>query len=232
MQEKSHPKFFYKFIRKLLIIFSTKPKIINLNQSLANQAIYISNHSAANGPLKLNLFLPFSFVFWGTHEMLENYKNRRKYLIDVFYRQKLHYGKVKSFIIGTLFAIISKYIYTNARVIATSKDLGFISTLKKSFSVLNNNENILIFPEDSHNGYHDILQKYFPGFAMLANYYYKKTNIDLPVYPIYFFKKGKTIIIGKPISVNNLIFEGKNFAEIAEIALNSTNELARQVINI
>lgn len=67
---------------------------------------------------------------------------------------------------------------------------------------------------------------------MLANYYYKKTNIDLPVYPIYFFKKGKTIIIGKPISVNNLIFEGKNFAEIAEIALNSTNELARQVINI
>lgn len=219
----------YRLLRAIIKGLSAKPKIINKNEKLPEQAIYISNHSAANGPLRLNMFLPFDFTFWGIHDMLGNFKTRRRYLIDVFYGQKLHYGKFKSWLIGTLFAIISKYIYNNAGVIGTYQDAGFVSTIRQSIKVLENKGNILIFPEDSSDGYHDILKKYYKGFALLSYFYYQKSNIDLPVYPIYFSKKLKKIIIGTPFYVNKLLSEDKSFDDITTMALEITNSYAHEI---
>lgn len=227
--KKEKQGFLFCFIRGIIKKVSKKPKIINKNSSLPKQAIYISNHSAANGPLKLNLFFPVKVVFWGVHNMLEGYKIRRRYLIDVFYDQKLHYGKWKSWLIGTLFAIISGYIYDNASVIPTYTDSRFLLTIRKSISTLESGKNILIFPEDSSDGYHDILQKYYKGFAVLSEMYYKKTKIDLPVYPVYFSKKKRKMIIGTPLYVNELLQSGKSHDMIAELALHITNTYALEI---
>lgn len=216
----------FNFLAKIIKFFSKKYKIIDLNEGqIKNNCIFISNHSAANGPLKLNLQLPFKFTPWGINDMCQKYSVRRRYLIDIFYRKKLKYGKVRSWIIGTLFAMLSGYLYKNAGVIPTFENAKLRNTIDMSINKLEKGENILVFPEDSSNGYFEILTKYYPGFAMLSKIYYKKTGIDLPVYPIYISKKKKIIIIGKSLFVNEMLAEGLTLGEIAEQAKNITNKL-------
>lgn len=120
----------YNFLSKVIRFFSKKYSIIDLNDGDIKQgSIFISNHSAANGPLKLTLNFPYQLTPWGINNMCQGYKIRRRYLIDIFYRQKLKYGKFKSWIIGTLFAIISGYLYRNAGVIPTFEDSNLIKTI-------------------------------------------------------------------------------------------------------
>jgi len=222
----------YTFGAKVIKFFSKKYKIINLNDELVeNNCIFISNHSAANGPLMLTLNLPFKFVPWGINDMCQKYSVRRRYLIDIFYRKKLKYSKFRSFAIGTLFAIISGYLYRNNDVIPTFTDVSLKSTMEKSIEKLKQGENILIFPEDSSDGYFEVLTKYYPGFAMLSKLYFKKTKIDLPVYPIYISKKKKVIIMGKPLFVNRMLEQKFTLKEIAEKAKNITNELYSTYVN-
>lgn len=223
----------YNFFAKAIKFFSKKYRIIDLNDGeIQNNCIFISNHSAANGPLMLTLNLPFKFVPWGISDMCQGYRVRRRYLIDVFYRQKLKYSKFRSFLIGTLFAIISGYIYKNNGVIATFTNASLKDTMKRSISKLEQGENILIFPEDSSKGYFEVLTKYYPGFAMLSKLYFKKTQADLPVYPIYISKKKKIIIIGKPLFINKMLNEQKlSLEEISEKAKDITNDLYNVYIN-
>lgn len=216
----------YNFLSKVIRFFSKKYSIIDLNDGDIKQgSIFISNHSAANGPLKLTLNFPYQLTPWGINNMCQGYKIRRRYLIDIFYRQKLKYGKFKSWIIGTLFAIISGYLYRNAGVIPTFEDSNLIKTINLSIGFLQKSKNILIFPEDSSKGYFEVLSKYFPGFAMLSKIYYKKFDIDLPVYPVYISKKKKLIVIEKPIYINKMIDKGLSLYEIADEAKNITNKM-------
>ena len=55
-------------------------------------------------------------------------------------------------------------------------------------SVFGNGENIVIFPEDSTNGYLENLEGFYNGFILLCEMCYKK-GIDVPVYVTYFRKK-------------------------------------------
>ncbi len=81
------------------------------------------------------------------------------FILCFFYQQKLGYGKVKSFIIATGFALISKILYNWMRVVPTYTDMRLTKTMKISMEAINNNEPILIFPENSDTGYYDVLKK-------------------------------------------------------------------------
>lgn len=55
----------FRSLMKALKLFKRKPKIYNLNdEKLKNNAIYISNHSAASGPLTISLYFPVFFIPW------------------------------------------------------------------------------------------------------------------------------------------------------------------------
>ena len=105
------PRRSYRILSAILRIFKKKPMIINLNDTIEDQAIFVSNHSAASGPLTLSLYMPKLFVPWGIHDMCEGYMTRWRYLYHVFYQQKLGFTKVRSFLIATGFALISKILY-------------------------------------------------------------------------------------------------------------------------
>ncbi len=221
----------YLLLRGVLKMFSRKLVVVDENDGNIEQScIFISNHSAANGPLKLDLAFPYPFIPWGINNMCQKYSVRRRYLIDVFYGQKLKYSKFRSWLIGTLFALISGYIYRNKNVIPTFQDGNLMTTMQMSIDVLNEGKNVLIFPEDSTNGYFEVLNKYYSGFATLAKIYHSKTGKDLPVYPLYYSKKKSKVVIGKPIFVNKLLAEGKSLNNIAEIARVTTNQLNEKYI--
>ena len=216
---------FWKFVKKIFSIFLRKPKIINLAGEINNQALYLSNHQAKTGPLYLDMYYPKFHCMWGAHEMLGTYKERFKYLRDVFYMQKRGFSKAKANSKSWFEAIFNKYLYKGMHVIGTYQDARLKETFKKSLKVLNNDIGIIIFPEDSSNGYFDVLTKFNQGFISLALMFYRKHGVDLPIYPNYVNTKKKVIIIGKPLFVNELLSQGKSFEEVAEIFKNAVNDL-------
>lgn len=218
---------FFNLVLKIFKVFKKKPYIYNLNdQEIDKNALIISNHSAASGPLTISLYFPTFFVPWGTHEMTERYKERWKYLYHIFYKQKLGYNKLKSFLLATSFGIISKALYNGMQLIPTYSDTRLRNTMNISKQYLDKGTSVLIFPEDSNSGYHEVLLKYNPGFVYLSEFYYKKTNKKIPIYPIYFHKKSNAIIIGEKSYLKPLTDKGLNKYEIAEHYKNITNDLS------
>lgn len=232
MKKKTKHGFIFGTLLKLFKVFKTKPTIYNFNDDDLEQGIIVSNHSAASGPLTLSLYYPIFFIPWGTYEMTGNYKMRWNYLYHIFYQQKLGYGKFRAFIIATLFAVISKMLYNGMQLIATYPNTNFRKTIANSIEHLKLGNSILIFPEDSNTGYHEHLVKYNNGFAYLSESYYKETNINLPIYPMYFHKILNSMIIGKKVDIKELRDKGMTRTEIADYFKDLTNELGEELFRL
>lgn len=216
---------FFTCFKGLVKLFLKKPKVINLNDKIEEKSILIANHCNIRGPWLYELYLPVKHALWGAHEMLGPYSSRKKYLRDVFYIQKQGYPKRKASFIATIFAVFSPMLYKGMRVLPTFQNARLKETVKRSMNIIDNNVPVMIFPEDSSKGYFDVLTSLLPGFVTLSETYYKRTGIDLPVYPIYYSIKKKVMVIGKPCYVEEYVKQGLDRKQIAEIYLSKINEL-------
>ena len=142
--------------------------------------------------------------------------------------KKQKYSKFRATIKAAFEAVFSKLIYKGIKLIGTYPDARLKSTLKKSVKVLNDNKAILIFPEDSNNGYFDEMTHFFTGFVILSEYYYKMHNEDLPIFPIYYKREQKKMVVGTPIYVQKLIQQGLDREEIAQYYRDAVNNLYYQ----
>ena len=216
----------FKCVKGILRIFLRKPKkIINLAGELNPRSIILANHSAKSGPLHLELYFPIHYYLWGAGEMLGSYKERFHYLRDIFYMQKRGFNKFRATISATFEAIFSPLVYKGMRVLPTYVNGRLLGTINKSMQVLNADASIMIFPENSNDGYFDELIQFFPGFVLLSQIYYKKTGEDVPIYPVYYHIKKRILCIGKPCYVQEYIQQGLNRSQIAEILKDKVNDL-------
>ena len=216
---------FDRFMIGLFKLFKGKHKIVNLNQEpLPEKCILLANHSNSGGPINYSMYFSGTMMMWGAHQMTENFKSRWNYSYHIFYRQKLGYGKFRSWIIATLLAIIAPLAYSVPGIIPVYYDMRVMQTFRNSIQCLNENKAVLIFPENSNEGYKDQLLEINPGFLELSKMYFKRCGIDLPIYPLRLDKKPKRIVIGKPLFYQEL---SKTFSdtEIIEIFRNSMNVL-------
>jgi len=231
MAKSDHPVF-EKF-KSLFRLFKKQPSILDLSEGNETGArLFIANHSAANGPFTYELYFPYRFTPWGAHEMCGNYKERWHYLYDIFYQQKLHFCKPVAFIIATLFAVISKMLYNGAELIPTYHDLRMKKTFQRSMDLLCEDKNVLIFPENSSDGYHEVLKEYHAGFVKLAKFFRKRTGRDIPICTVCFSGKKNRMVIDKPVFLQDLIREHslESDAQIAEYFKNRTNQLRIQYL--
>lgn len=216
----------FKFVRKIIkLIKCRKIKVIARPENLENKCILVANHAAKLGPVAFECGLPIFNVKWGAHEMLGNYRMRRRYLIDIFYMQKQGMSKTRAVIKGTFEAIFSKMIYKGMKIIGTYQDYRLKITMKNSIKVLEDDKAILIFPEDSNSGYFDVLTSFRPGFVMLSEQFFKANKEDLPIYPVYYYHLTQEIAIGDPMYVQDFIKQGKKRQEIAQIYCDAVNNL-------
>ncbi len=188
---------FIRLIKFIIRKIRTAPQLIFSEEELPCEAIYIANHSGAAGPLTLSVYFPVVLVPWGAYPMTRNYISRWKYLYNVFYRQKLKYSKPKSFLLATLFGIISKLLYTGVSLIPTYPDIRLKHTINESIAHLDNHNSLLIFPEDSTNGYNQVVDSFHSGFVFLAEKYYSKRQVHIPIIPVLYNQEEQKIIIGK-----------------------------------
>lgn len=220
-----HRQPFFALVKKFLPPFYKRPKLINLNEDIQEVAIFVSNHCARRGPVIMELYLPVRTAKWGTYQMLGDYKSRRQYMRDVFYRQKCGYGKFRSSFLATFTSFFSIFFYRGMKFLPTYPDARLSKTLNNSVEVLKDGTGILIFPEDSEEGYFNVMKKFFPGFVMLAENYFRKTKQDIPVYPVYYQQKANKLIVGQPEFVQKLKALGMKRDEIADRLCGKVNEL-------
>ena len=215
----------WKCVSGILKLFFKKPKIVTLSDKLPERAIYVANHSAMFGPLMYSLYLPVKTAAWGAHPMLGNYKSRYHYLRDVYFIQKRHKSKFAATLLAFFEAFFSPWFYKGMRVIPSYNDSRLLVTLRKSMRMLNNNISVIIYPEDSSEGYHEVLTDFFAGFVELAKFYAKNTGEDIPICPAYYHAKKKVMVIGKPQYLSDYTSRGLGRKEIAKEFCNIVNNL-------
>lgn len=216
---------FLRLIKRIIRKVREEPKLVLQDDNLPDKAIYFANHSGAAGPLTLSVYFPKYLVPWGAYPMTGHYFTRWKYLYFTFYQQKLGYKKFRSFILATLFGIISKTLYKGVQLIPTYPDVRLRKTISMSIEHLSVNNSLLIFPEDSREGYLEQIDAFHSGMVYLAQTYYKKMKMQIPLIPLYYHKTKQQIITGKAIFLSDFP-EGMKRDEIAEKLRLTLNELA------
>ena len=216
----------YKALRVIMRCVYKKPEVINLAGEIADKSIVLANHSAKSGPACLDLYFPKKTAKWGAYQMFGNHASRKAYLRDILYIQKC--GKKPGFktsFVSSVLAVLNPIVYKGMWMMPTYPDGRFATTLRNSAKVLDANIPVMLFPENSNEGYKDVLTEFFPGFVMLAEKYYRATKEDLPVYPVYYCVRKRIMVIGKPLYVQDFVKEGLDRYQIAARYCDAVNAL-------
>ena len=215
----------WKCVSGVLRLFMKKPKIINLAGDLPERAIYVANHSAMFGPVIYNLYLPAKIAQWGAYPMLGNYRERYDYLRNVYFIQKRHKSKAAATILAGFEAFFSIFFYRGMNVLPSYNDSRFITTIRKSLKALEEKVSVIIYPEDSNEGYHEKLTRFFAGFVELAKCFKLRHHEDVPIVPVYYHAKKKVMVIGKPSKLAEYTDKGMNRQQIAASFCEQVNDL-------
>lgn len=228
---KSNKRPFFRFIKSIVRLFIKKPTFVNEEYISNDPCLYISNHVASSGPTKYELYLPTNFQMMGAHEMCGSLKQRWNYLFKVYFHQKRNVPKWISAVIATIITPFMIMFYKGMQIIPIYNDGRFKKSINIAIETLEKNISLLIFPENSNEGYFDELRGFHGGFWLIAREYHRKTGKDLKIINMYYSKKNKKIIVDEPLSYVELSKELKNHKEASAYFLEKTNNLYKQTLN-
>ena len=221
-------KFWFNAFKKIMPIRYKRPEFIYLGEEkeVKNGSIMLSNHEGTDAPLSLELYLGKHVRMWGAHEMNSGVRKMYDYQTKVYYHEKKHWNLHFARLFCLLASPLTNLFYSGLDLISTYRDGRFLKTLRESTHALENGEIIVIFPEDSSNGYMDELEGFFAGFVALAETCYRR-GMDLPIYVTYFRKKDLKYVIDAPVMYSTLVQSGLTREEIAKKLLDRCNELGK-----
>ena len=166
------------------------------------------------------------FRMWGASEMNSGLIHMYKYQSRVYYNEKKHWNIHLARAFCLIASPLTNLFYSGLNLISTYRDSRFVNTIKESYATLKNGENIIIYPEDSTNGYLSELEGFHAGFAMLCEYC-KRKGLDVPIYVTYFKKDENVYMIDSPIMYSELCASGESREDIAKRLCERCNELGK-----
>ena len=223
--EQERP-FWFRAIKKLLVCRYKRPRFVFLGKEFDKSSIILSNHVGTDAPLSLEMYCDKPIRFWGASEMNSGLVATYKYQSRIYFHQKKHWNLHLARLFCLIASPITNLFYKGLRLISTYHDARFLKTLNESLRAIRAGENIVIFPEDSSDGYHDELKGFFLGFSMLCDFC-RRAKIDVPIYVTYFRKRDLTYIVDAPILYSELCAGGATKEEIANRLLMRCNELGK-----
>ena len=226
--DRSNRKSWFRILCAFLKIFVHKRQYIFLGDVPSDKETFIlfSNHVGASGPVAHELYAPFKFRFWGTYEMTEKLSVCYKYFTEIYLHNKkgMNLGLAK--FLGALAIPFVRLFYRGMKLIPTYRNINLVKTISLSMASLSSGENLIIFPEDSHDGYHNHLTKFFGGGFFAADKYCKKFNKDIVLYNSYYLKKQKLIVVDKGIPFSQLKAKyNNNYQAMADEFCKRANEI-------
>ena len=221
---KYHRPAFVMFLRKIIKFFLGY-KVVRKEfiDSESLPAIFVSNHGEYYGPIAAVTNMPYSYRPWIESQLLEpekGYPYTYKYTfslitwLPVFMRKLL--AKISVNVVAKVFKAFDPI------PVYRSELRSIFKTFNISVEALKQGDNILLFPESTHNTEDGKYAKngqigdFFTGFAHIGVKYYEATGKQVKFYPIYIDKKKRQFIIGKGIEFdckNDRSLEKKRLAD-------------------
>ena len=226
--EKNRKRLSFKFATFLVKIIIHKPKYKFTKEEFPDEPIVLlSNHVGKKAPSKIDLYYKRNFIMWGAHEMTEGLGSVQKYLTTTYYHDKHHLPKFFAWIVGTVLSPFVNARYRGMRILPTYRDQNFFLSLKLSVKEFEEGKDIVIFPEDSSEGYKKDIEKFFSGFVSLLEVLLRKGH-DTPVFVTYFNKKTNTFVVSEQMRYSELkeTYNDKDdIAEALRAKMNSLREI-------
>ena len=223
---RTNRKGWYEQFKKIMTGRYKKPQFIYLGEEIKPGSIIISNHEGTDSPMTLELYCDVPLRMWGAHEMNSGVINTYKYQSRVYYHEKKHWNLFLSRLFCLIASPLTSLFYKGLNLISTYRDARFVKTLKESYKTILNGESVVVFPEDSTNGYLDQLEGFHCGVVMMAEYCYKK-GIDLPIYVTYLKKNAHQYVVDTPVLYSEISADCISREQVAEKLLHRCNRLGR-----
>ena len=225
-KQKAKRRLYFRILKKIMKGRYKEPRFIYLGEKFENGALILSNHEGTDSPMSLEIYCDKPIRMWGTAEMNSGLIKLYKYQTRYYYHEKKHWNIHLARLFCLLASPLTWLFYAGFDLISTYKDTRLIKTLRESVASLKSGDNIVIFPEDSTNGYLPELEGFHEGFVLLADVC-NKQGLDLPIYVSYFRKSDRTYIFDAPVMYSELYAKYKSRAEIAKHLCHRCNELGK-----
>ncbi|MBR2505793.1 MAG: hypothetical protein IKB70_02455 [Bacilli bacterium] len=222
-------KWWFRLLKKLMKCRYKKPRLIYLGDDFKDGSIIISNHEGTDAPMALEIYVNRKMRMWGAYEMNSGLATLYKYQTRVYYHEKKKWNLHLARLFCLIASPLTYLFYRGLNLISTYKDLRFKKTIDESISTIKNGENVVIFPEDSTNGYLPQLENLFKGFIFLAESC-EREGVDVPIVVSFFKIKENAYIFDQPILYSEVKEKYKTREEIAKYFLLRCNELGRKEI--
>ncbi len=224
-------KWWFRLLKRLMKGRYKQPTFVYLGEKFNHGGIILSNHEGTDAPMSLEIYCDKPVRMWGASEMNSGLIPMYKYQTRVYYHEKKHWNLHLARLFCLIASPLTNLFYKGLNLISTYRDGRLLKTLRESVNALQQGDNIVIFPEDSTQGYLETLQGFHPGFVALAEVCRKK-GMDVPIYITYFRKKDGLYIVDKPVFYSQLIANKETREEVIAKCLNRCNELGQMQFDI
>lgn len=226
MGNKRKRKWWFKGMLGVVGIFKKKTKFVYLGEKITEPSVILSNHVGSSGPLSFEMYMDTSFRLWGVHSMNDGLKSNYKYLSETYYHQKKGWNLTLARIFCLIASPIANLFYKGLELIPTYKDFRFRTTLRESRKTIENGQSLVIFPENSSDGYHDNITEFHIGALYFMEKMFQK-GYDLPVFVAYYQRKTHIHVMDKPVRYSELIKEHGTKENLLIFLRDRCNELGQ-----
>lgn len=186
----------FRVMRRILGWVYPKITVVGEENLPPIPCIVVGNHSHMHGPLAGEFYFPGERKMWCAHQMMY-LKEVPAYTFQDFWSGKPKWTHWFYHIASYLIAPLSVCLFRNAKTIPVYRDNRLITTFKLTVSSLEENTNVIIFPE-CYEPYNNIVYQFQDKFIDVAKLYCKRTGKAIPFVPLYIAPKLKKMYIGKP----------------------------------
>ncbi len=187
----------FRIIRWLVWVFYPKITVEGLENLPEESCIVVGNHTQMNGPICGELYFPGKRKTWCAWQMMY-LKEVPAYAFQDFWSGKPKWTHWFYRLLSYVIAPISSCVFNNAYTIPVYHDTRLTTTFKKTITALEEDTNVIIFPE-CYEPYNNIVNQFQNRFIDIAKLYYKRTGKELNFVPVYIAPKLKKMYLGKAI---------------------------------
>ena len=186
--------------------------------------IVVGNHSHMHGPLAGEFYFPGKRKMWCAHQMMY-WKEVPAYTFEDFWSLKPKRTHWFYHIASYLITPLSVCLFRNARTIPVYRDNRLLTTFKLTISALEDDTNVIIFPE-CYTPYNNIVYQFQDKYIDVAKLYYKRTGKAALFVPLYVAPNLKKMYIGKPTAFDPDAPIDQERQRITDYLMESITEIA------
>ena len=186
----------FRIIRWILGLVYPKITVEGAENLPEESCIVVGNHSHMHGPLGGEFYFPGKRLMWCAHQMMY-WKEVPAYTFEDFWSLRPKQTHWFYHVLSYLITPLSVCLFRNAKTIPVYRDNRLITTFKLTVSALEDNTNVIIFPE-CYTPYNHIVYQFQDRFIDVAKLYHKRTGKAVPFVPLYVAPSLKKMYIGKP----------------------------------